>query len=144
MSASARPAISASSPNPKATIQRFDADGSNQTTFASGMRNATALAFHPQAGELWALVQERDGLGDNLPSDYLTRVQQGGFYGWPYAYIGKHPQPGFASLAHDKVNATLMPDLLLQAHSSLLDLVFYEADQFPSEYKGHLFVALKG
>jgi glucose/arabinose dehydrogenase len=131
-------------PEPKATIQRFDDDGSNQTTFASGMRNATALAFHPQTGELWALVQERDGLGDNLPSDYLTRVQQGGFYGWPYAYIGKHPQPGFASLAPDKVNATLTPDLLFQAHSSLLDLVFYEADQFPPEYKGHLFVALKG
>jgi glucose/arabinose dehydrogenase len=131
-------------PEPKATIQRFDADGSNQTTFASGMRNATALAFHPQTGELWALVQERDGLGDNLPSDYLTRVQQGGFYGWPYAYIGKHPQPGFANLAPDKVNATITPDLLFQAHSSLLDLVFYEADQFPPEYKGHLFVAVKG
>jgi glucose/arabinose dehydrogenase len=131
-------------PEPKATIQRFDADGSNQTTFASGTRNATALAFHPQTGELWALVQERDGMGDNLPSDYLIRVQQGGFYGWPYAYIGKHPQPGFASLAPDKVDATIAPDLLFQAHSSLLDLVFYEADQFPAEYKGSLFVALKG
>jgi len=124
--------------------KRFDADGSNQTTVASGMRNPTALAFHPQTGELWALVQERDGLGDNLPSDYLIRVQQGGFYGWPYAYIGKHPQPGFASLAPDKVNATITPDLLFQAHSSLLDLVFYEADQFPAEYKGSLLVALKG
>jgi glucose/arabinose dehydrogenase len=90
-------------PEPKATIQRFDADGSNQTTVASGTRNPTALAFHPQTGELWAVVQERDGLGDNLPSDYLIRVQQGGFYGWPYAYIGKHPPPGFASLAPDKV-----------------------------------------
>ena len=76
-------------PEPKATIQRFDPDGSNQTTYTSGMRNPTALAFHPQTGELYAVVQERDGLGDNLPSDYLTRVQQGGFYGWPYAYIGK-------------------------------------------------------
>jgi glucose/arabinose dehydrogenase len=131
-------------PEPKATIQRFDADGSNQTTFASGMRNATALAFHPQTGDLWAVVQERDGLGDSLPSDYLTRVQQGGFYGWPYAYIGKHPQPGFAQLAPDKVSATITPDLLFQAHSSLLDLVFYEADQFPADYKGHLFVAVKG
>src|SRR5438067_476327 len=83
-------------PEPKATIQRFDADGSNQTTYASGTRNATALAFYSTTGVLWALVQERDGLGDNLPSDYLIRVQQGGFYGWPYAYIGKHPQPGFA------------------------------------------------
>jgi glucose/arabinose dehydrogenase len=131
-------------PEPKATIQRFDADGSNQTTVASGTRNPTALAFHPQTGELWAVVQERDGLGDNLPSDYLIRVQQGGFYGWPYAYIGKHPQPGFAQLAPDKVEATITPDLLFQAHSSLLDLVFYDADQFPSEYKGSLFVALKG
>ena len=131
-------------PEPKATIQRFDSDGSNQTTVASGTRNPTALAFHPQTGELWAVVHERDGLGDNLPSDYLIRVQQGGFYGWPYAYIGKHPQPGFAQLAPDKVEATITPDLLFQAHSSLLDLVFYEADQFPAEYKGSLFVALKG
>ena len=131
-------------PEPKATIQRFDPDGSNQTTVASGTRNPTALAFHPQTGDLWAVVQERDGLGDNLPSDYLIRVQQGGFYGWPYAYIGKHPQPGFAQLAPDKVEATITPDLLFQAHSSLLDLVFYDADQFPAEYKGSLFVALKG
>jgi glucose/arabinose dehydrogenase len=131
-------------PEPKATIQRFDADGSNQMTYAAGMRNPTALAFHRDTGELWALVQERDGLGDNLPSDYLTHVQQGGFYGWPYAYTGKHPQPGFAQLAPDKVEATITPDLLFQAHSSLLDLAFYEADQFPPEYKGSLFVALKG
>ena len=123
-------------PEPKATIQRFDADGSNQTTYAAGTRNPTALAFHPETGELWALVQERDGLGDELPSDFLIRVQQGGFYGWPYAYIGKHPQPGFAQLAPDKVNATITPDLLFQAHSSLLDIAFYEGDQFPAEYKG--------
>ena len=131
-------------PEPKATIQRFNADGSNQTTFASGMRNPTALAFHPETGELYALVQERDGLGDRLPSDYLARVQKGDFYGWPYAYIGKHPQPGFADRAPDKVNATITPDLLFEAHSSVLDLVFYEGDQFPPEYKGHAFVALKG
>src|ERR1700735_2555335 len=131
-------------PAPKATIQRFAADGSEQTTFASGMRNPTALAFHPQTGELYALVQERDGLGDRLPSDYLTHVKEGGFYGWPYAYIGKHPQAGFASLAPDKVNAAITPALLFEAHSSALDLVFYEGDQFPPEYKGHAFVALKG
>jgi glucose/arabinose dehydrogenase len=131
-------------PEPKATIQRFDADGSNQATFAAGTRNPTALAFRPGSSELWAVVQERDGLGDELPSDYLIRVQQNGFYGWPYAYIGNNPQPGFAQLAPDKVNATLVPDLLFQAHSSLLDLAFYDADQFPAEYKGSLFVALKG
>ena len=131
-------------PEPKATIQRFDADGSHQTTYASGMRNPTALAFQPQTGELYAAVQERDGLGNNLPSDYLTRVQQGGFYGWPYAYIGKHPQAGFANLAPDKVDATIVPDLLFQAHSSVLDFVFYDGEQFSAEYKGNAFVALKG
>ncbi|MGB6539683.1 MAG: PQQ-dependent sugar dehydrogenase [Xanthobacteraceae bacterium] len=131
-------------PEPKATIQRFDANGSNQATFASGMRNPTALAFHPQTGEFYALVQERDGLGDRLPSDYLTRVQEGGFYGWPYAYNGQHPQAGFASLAPEKVNATITPDLLFEAHSSALDLVFYEGEQFPPEYKGHAFVVLRG
>src|SRR5215470_8529838 len=123
-------------PEPKASIQRFDADGSNQTTYALGTRNPTALAFNPTTGELWAVVQERDGLGDNLPSDYLIRVQQGGFYGWPYAYIGPHPQPGFAQQAPDKVKATLVPDLLFAAHSSLLDLVFYDAAQFPGEMQG--------
>jgi len=131
-------------PEPKATIQRFDADGSNQTTYATGTRNPTALAFQPETGQLWALVQERDGLGDNLPSDYLIRVEQNGFYGWPYAYIGKHPQAGFANLAPEKVQATITPDLLFQAHSSVLDLVFYEGDQFPPDYKGSAFVALKG
>src|SRR5215468_10902744 len=131
-------------PEPKATIQRFDADGGNQKTYAAGMRNPTALAFHPQTGDLWAVVQERDGLGDKLPSDYLIRVQEGGFYGWPYAYNGPHPQPGFANLAPAKVKATLTPDLLFEAHSSTLDIVFYDAEQFPAEYKGSLFVALKG
>lgn len=74
----------------------------------------------------------------------MIRVQENGFYGWPYAYIGKHPQPGFANRAPDKVEATLTPDLLFEAHSSVLDLVFYDADQFPRDYKGHAFVALKG
>src|ERR671922_1951751 len=107
-------------PEPKATIQRFEADGGNQMTYASGTRNPTALAFHPQTGELWAVVQERDGLGDHLPSDYLIRVKEAGFYGWPYAYNGTHPQPGFASLAPEKVKATIAPDLLFEAHSSVL------------------------
>jgi glucose/arabinose dehydrogenase len=131
-------------PEPKATIQRFDADGGNQTTFASGTRNPAALAFHPGSGELWAVVQERDGLGDRLPPDYLIRVQQGAFYGWPYAYIGPNPQPGFAHLRPDRVQASVRPDLLFEAHSSALDIVFYDGQQFPAEYRGDAFVALKG
>lgn len=101
-------------PEPKATIQRFDKDGSNQTTFASGTRNPTALAFHPDTGDLYAVVQERDGLGDRLVPDYMIRVKQGGFYGWPYAYIGNHRQPGFDKLAPDLVDATVTPDLLFE------------------------------
>src|SRR4029434_7467480 len=100
--------------------------GDTQTRYASRVHTPTALAVHPQTGELWAGVQERDGLGDNLPSDYLIRVRQGGCYGWPYAYLGPNPQPRFAERAPDKVRATIVPDFLFQAHSSLLDLVFYE------------------
>ncbi len=131
-------------PEVKASVQRFDADGSNQSTFASGMRNPTAIAFQPGTGDLYAVVQERDGLGDRLPPDYLTRVEKGAFYGWPYAYIGQHPQPGFAQLRPDKVKASKVPDLLFEPHSSTLDLVFYEGEQFPAEYRGDVFVALKG
>jgi glucose/arabinose dehydrogenase len=108
------------------------------------MRNPTTLAFHPTTGELYAGVQERDGLGDNLPPDYLTHVEKGAFYGWPYAYIGPNPQPGFAHRAPEKVKATVVPDALFQAHSSVLDLVFYDGEQFPAEYRGDAFVALKG
>jgi glucose/arabinose dehydrogenase len=131
-------------PEVKASIQRFEADGSGQTTFASGMRNPTTLAFHPTTGELYAGVQERDGLGDNLPPDYVTRVEKAGFYGWPYAYTGPNPQPGFAQLAPEKVKATVVPDVLFQPHSSVLDLVFYDSEQFPADYRGDAFVALKG
>ena len=125
-------------------LARFDPDGANQTTFASGLRNPTALAFHPETGELYAVVQERDGFGDKLPPDYLTKVKQGAFYGWPYAYIGPHPQQGFANRAPDKVKATVVPDLLFEAHSSAMDIVFYDGQQFPPEYRGSAFVALKG
>ena len=131
-------------PEVKASIQRFDADGTNQTTFASGLRNPTALAFEPATSDLYTMVQERDGLGDKLPPDYLTRVQKDAFYGWPYAYIGPNPQPGFANLKPEKVKASVKPDVLFEAHSSAMDLVFYDGQQFPQEYRGGAFVALKG
>src|SRR6202163_544875 len=131
-------------PEVKATIQRFEPNGSGQTTFASGLRNATSLAFHPDTGELFTIVQERDGLGDRLVPDFLTHVEKGAFYGWPYSYIGQNPMPGFAAMRPDKVQAAVKPDLLFEAHSSLLDIVFYTGDQFPAEYRGSMFVALKG
>ncbi len=131
-------------PPVKATIQAFNADGSNQRTYAAGARNPTGLAVHPQSGELYALVQERDGLGNRLVPDYLTHVKDGAFYGWPYAYLGQNPQPGFANRAPDRVKATVAPDLLFEAHSSTLDLAFYTGDAFPEKYRNGAFVALKG
>jgi len=131
-------------PQVKATIQRFEPDGSGQTTFASGLRNPCGFAIHPETGQLWAVVQERDGLGDRLVPDYLVRPEAGAFYGWPYAYTGQHPQPGFASRAPEKVKASKLPDLLFESHSSAMDLVFYAGDQFPADYRGSAFVVLKG
>jgi glucose/arabinose dehydrogenase len=131
-------------PEIKASIQRFSPDGSSQTTFASGLRNATSLAFNPATGELYTVVQERDGLGDRLVPDFLTHVQKGAFYGWPYSYIGQHPQPGFAQRQPERVKAAVAPDLLFEAHSSAMDILFYDGPQFPAEYRGDAFVALKG
>jgi glucose/arabinose dehydrogenase len=131
-------------PEVKATIQRFAPDGTGQVTFVSGARNTCGLAIHPDTGKLWAVVQERDGLGDRLPPDYLVQPELGAFYGWPYAYTGQHPQPGYADRAPEKVTSPKVPDLLFEAHSSALDLIFYDGAQFPSEYRGDAFVALRG
>ena len=107
------------------------------------MRNPTALAFQPETGEFYALVQERDGLGDRLPPDFLTRVQKGGFYGWPYAYIGKHPQPGFAS-APEKVKRRSRPTCCSRRIRRCSISCSTTAISSPPEYKGRAFVALKG
>jgi glucose/arabinose dehydrogenase len=117
---------------PRATIQRFAMDGSHQRTFAGGLRNPVGLAFRPGSSELWTVVNERDGLGDELVPDYLTHVAEGGFYGWPYAYIGPHKQPGYGDKAPAKVAATLVPDLLFRAHSAPLGLAFWHGDAFVS------------
>jgi glucose/arabinose dehydrogenase len=131
-------------PAVKATVQRFAADGSGQTTFVSGVRNPCGLAVNPDTAEIWAVVQERDGLGDGLVPDYMVRLQEGAFYGWPYAYIGQNPQPGFARLSPEKVKQSQLPDLLFESHSSAMDLVFYNGDQFPTEYRGSAFVVFRG
>lgn len=86
-------------PEPYATIQAFNAQGQNQRTFASGIRNAIGIRRHPQTGAVWVVVNERDGYGDGLVPDYMTRVQDGDFYGWPWAYIGKNPDPTYGARA---------------------------------------------
>ncbi len=129
---------------PRATVQVFDVDGSNQRTLAAGLRNPVGIALRPGTDEVYVVVNERDGMGDGLVPDYLTRVQDGAFYGWPYAYLGANPQPGLGSKRPDLVAATVVPDLLFEAHSAPLGLVFYDGAQFPDEYRGDAFVALHG
>ncbi len=125
-------------PEVKASIQRFDSDGRQLGRLCvEGLRNRDRTrASRPDTGDLYAVVQERDGLGDNLVPDYMTRVTQGAFYGWPYSYVGHHPHAWLrAAASPDKVKAAVTPDLLFQAHSSAMDVVFYTGSQFSSEYQ---------
>jgi glucose/arabinose dehydrogenase len=128
----------------RATISEYNPDGSGHRIFASGLRNPVGLAFHPTTKRLWATVQERDRLGDDLPPDYLTEVQEDGFYGWPYSYIGKNEDPRRKGERTDLVNKAIVPEVLIQAHSAVLGLVFYNGGMFPREYRGDAFIALHG
>lgn len=133
---------------PRATVQEFVLDGgqraAQQSTLASGLRNPVGMAFAPGTSDLYTVVNERDGLGDGLVPDYLTRVERGAFYGWPYAYIGPNPQPDYAERRPDLVAQTVVPDVLFEAHSAPIGLVFYDGDLFPPDYRGDAFVALRG
>ncbi|MFT8243948.1 PQQ-dependent sugar dehydrogenase [Roseomonas sp. BN140053] len=131
-------------PEPKATIQVFSPDGREQRTFASGVRNPVGLAFHPQTGDLWAAVQERDGVGDRLVPDFLARMEQGAFFGWPYAYVGQNPQPGFAQMAPERVAASRTPELLFEPHSAAMDFIFWHGPRVPAGFSGDAIVALRG
>jgi len=128
---------------PGAQIFKVNADGS-MAEFASGIRNPVGIAFAPGTNTLYVTANERDGLGDDLPPDYLTSVRQGGFYGYPYAYIGRNPDPVWGAKDPAKVAATITPDVLFHAHSAPTGLVFYTGAMFPAEYKGDAFVALHG
>jgi glucose/arabinose dehydrogenase len=134
---------------PRASVQVMNLDGSNQQTFAYGLRNPVGLDFHPTTGELYTTVNERDGLGDDLVPDYLTRVEQGKFYGWPYAYLApnlldpRHKTNG-KSKRPDLVAQTQAPDVLFQAHSAALGLQFYDGQTFPEKYRNGAFVAMRG
>ncbi|WP_323047033.1 PQQ-dependent sugar dehydrogenase, partial [Paraburkholderia sp.] len=116
--------------------------------FATGIRNGAGIAVDPDTGELWASTNERDGLGDNLVPDYITRVKAGGFYGWPWFYTGGHEDPRHAGERPDLAGLAIVPDVLLQSHSAPLEMSFYTATTgaaaFPAEYRGDAFVALHG
>lgn len=131
-------------PPMRAAISRFNADGTGQEIFASGIRNAVGLRWYPGTDTLWATSHERDALGDDLVPDFLTSVKRGDFFGWPYAYIGPHEDPRHAGKAPDKVRQTRYPDVLLGSHVGAMDLWFYTGGQFPERYRGGCFVALHG
>ncbi len=131
-------------PIPHATVQRFRLDGSEQTTFARGLRNPVGAAIYPGTNDLYVVVNERDMYGDGLVPDYFTRVQEGDFYGWPYAYSGTNPDPEFGEKRPDLVATTKVPDVLFESHSAPVGLIFYDGEQFPEEYRGDAFITLHG
>ncbi len=128
----------------RAAINRYNVDGSGPEIFAAGTRNPIGMHWYPGTDTLWAAVQERDNLGDDLVPDYFTHVRQGAFYGWPFAYIGPHEDPTNKGLAPDLVAKTIVPDVLLGAHVAVLDFLFYTGKQFPAEYQGGAFLAFHG
>ena len=143
----------------RAAINRYNPDGTGHEIYASGVRNPVGLRWYPGTDTLWATVQERDDMGDELVPDFFTHIQPGGFYGWPYAYIGPHEDPrnaGIRRMRHpllwletafsvpELVRGTIVPDVLLGSHVAPLDAVFYTGKQFPAEYQGGAFVAFHG
>jgi glucose/arabinose dehydrogenase len=128
----------------RAGVLAFDPDGKNPGVFADGIRNCVGLAVHPKTGDVYCSTNERDGLGDNLVPDYVTRVREGAFYGWPWFYIGGSQDPRHAGERPDLKDKVTIPDVLIQPHSASLGLVFYNANAFPSEYVGDGFAAEHG
>lgn len=140
----------------RANVLEYSPEGKFIKIFAAGIRNPVGLAINPANGELWTSVNERDNLGNNLVPDYITSVKEGGFYGWPWFYIGQHEDPrakaGFDGkdketlprVVDETIDKVIVPDVLIQAHSASLGLTFYDGTQFPAEYRGDVFAAEHG
>jgi len=129
----------------RADILVCDPANCQLSVYAYGIRNAGGgIAINPETGELWCSVNERDGLGDNLVPDYITHVQEGGFYGWPWWYMGGHQDPRHKGKHPELKDKVIVPDVLLQAHNASLEFTFYEGKQFPAEYKGDIFASEHG
>jgi glucose/arabinose dehydrogenase len=128
----------------RAAVLSFDPDGKNMRIFATGIRNCVGLAIQPGTNTPWCSTNERDGLGDDLVPDYVTRVKEGAFYGWPWFYIGNREDPRHAGARPDLKDKVTVPDVLLQAHSASLGLAFYQGANFPAEYRGDAFAAEHG
>jgi glucose/arabinose dehydrogenase len=128
----------------RADVLMFDPDGNRLGVFATGIRNCVGLAVHPATGDVYCSTNERDGLGDDLVPDYVTRVREGAFYGWPWFYIGSNEDPHHIGQRPDLKGKVTVPDVLIQAHSASLGLTFYSGNAFPAEYLGDGFAAEHG
>jgi glucose/arabinose dehydrogenase len=128
----------------RARIFEYTPDGKNERVYAYGIRNPVGLAINPLTGELWASVNERDELGDHLVPDYITHVEDGGFYGWPWYYIGPNPDPRQKGKHPELKDKVIVPDVLLQSHSASLGMAFYTGNQFPASYRNVAFAAEHG
>jgi glucose/arabinose dehydrogenase len=128
----------------RAAVTICDPDGKNARLFATGLRNPVGVGVEPVTGQVWVSVNERDELGDNLPPDYFTSVKDGGFYGWPYSYIGDNVDARVKPQRPDLVAKAVVPDVLMGAHVAPLQFAFYTGRQFPESYRGGAFVAEHG
>jgi glucose/arabinose dehydrogenase len=128
----------------RAVVRVFDSEGETVRNFATGLRNCSGMAIQPGTGTLWCTGNERDHIGANLAPDFLTTVQRGGFYGWPWYYTGGNEDPAHTGERPALKEKAIVPDVLIQAHSSTLQLVFYDKDAFPAEYRGDAFATLHG
>jgi glucose/arabinose dehydrogenase len=128
----------------RANVLEYTPDGRFLRIYASGVRNPVGIAVDPRTGQLWASVNERDMQGNDLVPDFITHLEPGGFYGWPWFYIGGNYDPEHEGKHPELISSVLVPDVLVQAHSSPLALAFYDRRQFPKKYRGDIFVALHG
>jgi glucose/arabinose dehydrogenase len=127
----------------RADVLAFDPQGRNKRTFATGLRNCVGMAVAPN-GTLWCSTNERDGLGDDVPPDYVTRVRERAFYGWPWYYIGSNEDPQHRGARPDLKDKVTVPDVLIEAHSASLGMTIYDRTQFPPDYRGAIFAAQHG
>jgi glucose/arabinose dehydrogenase len=128
----------------RANVLEYTPDGKFIKVYASGIRNCVGEAINPTTGELWCSTNERDGLGNNLVPDYVTHVQEDGFYGWPWYYMGGHQDPRHEGKHPELQAKVITPDILVNPHFASLEMLFYEGKQFPAGYRGDGFAAEHG
>jgi glucose/arabinose dehydrogenase len=128
----------------RADVLSFDPEGKDEKIFATGLRNCSGLTIRPATGEAWCAVNERDEMGDDVPFEYATHIKEGAFYGWPWYYIGGNEDPRHKGARPDLKDQVTVPDVLIEAHAAPLQMIFYDGDNFPAEFKGDAFLTLHG